>query len=151
VSDHSFPDPAVLAFDGGSTKTDALLVSSTGSVLGRARVGPSNHQLVGLEGMIRSLGEAVAAVAEDAHLPDRTVPVCTTGVYCLAGVDLPSDVQLIAAPTNETDRTLSNDLDPDTVLVAGSVKRPKRIIIVELQQAWDPGKLRQWPRYAASK
>jgi hypothetical protein len=46
---------------------------------------------------------------------------------------------------------LSNDLDPDTVLVAGSVKRPKRIIIVELQQAWDPGKLRQWPRYAASK
>ncbi len=24
-------------------------------------------------------------------------------------------------------------------------------IIVELQQAWDPGKLRQWPRYAASK
>jgi hypothetical protein len=46
---------------------------------------------------------------------------------------------------------LSNDLDPDTVLVAGSVRRPERVIIVELQQAWDPGKLRQWPRYAASK
>jgi hypothetical protein len=45
----------------------------------------------------------------------------------------------------------SNDLDPDTVLVVGSVRRPKRIIIVELQQAWDPGKLSQWPRYAASK
>ena len=72
-------------------------------------------------------------------------------LFRLAGVDLPSDVQLIPAPTNETDRTLSNDLDPDTVLVAGSIKRPKRIIIVELQQAWDPGKLRQWPRYAASK
>jgi hypothetical protein len=72
-------------------------------------------------------------------------------LFRLAGVDLPPDVQLIPAPTNETDRTLSSDLDPDTVLVAGSVKSPKRIIIVELQQAWDPGKLRQWPRYAASK
>jgi hypothetical protein len=72
-------------------------------------------------------------------------------LFRLAGVDLPPDVQLIPAPTNETDRMLSSDLDPDTVLVAGSVKRPKRIIIVELQQAWDPGKLRQWPRYAASK
>jgi hypothetical protein len=69
----------------------------------------------------------------------------------LAGVHLLPGVQLIPAPTNETDRMLSNDLDPDTVLVAGSVKRPERVIIVELQQAWDPGKLRQWPRYAASK
>jgi hypothetical protein len=69
----------------------------------------------------------------------------------LAGADLLPGVQLIPASTNETDRMLSNDLDPDTVLVAGSVKRPERVIIVELQQAWDPGKLRQWPRYAASK
>jgi hypothetical protein len=66
-------------------------------------------------------------------------------------VELPLDVQFIQAPANEIDRTLSNDLDPDTVLVAGSGKRPKRVVIVELQQAWDPGKLRQWPRYAASK
>jgi hypothetical protein len=72
-------------------------------------------------------------------------------LFRLAGVELPLDVEFIQAPTNETDRTLSNDLDPDTVLVAGSVKSPKRVIIVELQQAWDPGKLRQWPRYAASK
>jgi hypothetical protein len=72
-------------------------------------------------------------------------------LFRLAVVELPLDVQFIQAPTNETDRMLSNDLDPDTVLVAGSVKRPKRVIIVELHQAWDPGKLRQWPRYAASK
>ncbi len=52
-------------------------------------------------------------------------------------MELPSDVQLMQAPTNETDRMISNDLDPDTVLVAGSVTRPKRVIIVELQQAWD--------------
>jgi N-acetylglucosamine kinase-like BadF-type ATPase len=118
VSDHSFPDPAVLAFDGGSTKTDAVLVSSTGSVLGRARVGPSNHQLVGLEGMIRSLGEAVAAVAEDAHLPDRTVPVCTTGVYCLAGVDLPVDEQKIAPAIGDMGWTDGVILRNDTFAVS---------------------------------
>jgi hypothetical protein len=69
----------------------------------------------------------------------------------LAGAGLPPGARLAPAPTNETDRMLSSDLDPDTVLVAGLAKRPDRVIIVELQQAWDPGKLRQWPRYAASK
>ena len=45
----------MLAFDGGSTKTDVVLVSGDGAVLGRARVGPSNHQLVGLEGTLDAL------------------------------------------------------------------------------------------------
>ncbi len=72
-------------------------------------------------------------------------------LFRLAGVDLPPTCS--SSPLRRTRRTglLFNDLDPDTILVAGSIKRPKRIIIVELQQAWDPGKLRQWPRYAASK
>src|ERR1700723_853712 len=60
--------PAVLAFDGGSTKTDVVLVSPLGGVLGRARVGPSNHQLVGLEGTVAALHEALAAVTAAAGL-----------------------------------------------------------------------------------
>lgn len=68
-----------------------------------------------------------------------------------AGKHLPQDVQLLLAPTNENDRMLSKDLDPDMVVVEGSVQRPSRVIIVELQQAEDTGKLRQWPRYAAAK
>jgi hypothetical protein len=71
--------------------------------------------------------------------------------FRLASARVDPDILLIPAPTNETDRMLSNDLDPDTVLVAGSIKKPKCVIIVELQHAWDPRKLRQWPRYAASK
>ena len=68
------PSRRCSAFDGGSTKTDAVLVSNTGAVLGRARVGPSNHQLVGLEGMVEALTEAVAAVMEDAGLSGATAP-----------------------------------------------------------------------------
>ena len=99
ISEHArAPDaePAVLAFDGGSTKTDVVLVSRDGAVLGRARVGPSNHQLVGLEGTVESLGAAIAAVSEDANLDGRPRPVCPIGVYCLAGIDLPVDEDKLA-------------------------------------------------------
>ena len=92
-ADHA---PAVLAFDGGSTKTDVVLVSRQGTVLGRARVGPSNHQFVGLDGMVAALREAVAAVTADAQLPGEPFPLCPTGVYCLAGIDLPVDDQKLA-------------------------------------------------------
>jgi len=86
----------VLAFDGGSTKTDVVLVSRDGAVLGRARVGPSNHQLVGLEGMIEALTEAVTAVTGTTRRAGDARPVCPTGVYCLAGIDLPVDEEKLA-------------------------------------------------------
>ncbi len=89
-------EPAVLAFDGGSTKTDVVLVSRTGTVLGRARVGPSNHQLVGLEGTVAALTEAVTAVTAGVHSGGAPLPVCPIGVYCLAGIDLPVDEEKLA-------------------------------------------------------
>jgi N-acetylglucosamine kinase-like BadF-type ATPase len=105
--------PAVLAFDGGSTKTDVVLVSRGGAVLGRARVGPSNHQLVGLEGMVAALTDAVAAVTADARFLADPFPICRTGVYCLAGIDLPVDEANLAPAIDAlgwTDRViLRND------------------------------------------
>ena len=108
----------MLAVDGGSTKTDALLVSSSGSVLGRARVGPCNHQLVGLDGMLEALGDAVAAVTEDAHLADGATPVCATGVYCLAGVDLPVDEEKLAPAIGDAGWTEAVILRNDTFAVS---------------------------------
>ncbi len=96
MSEPSDSVPAVLAFDGGSTKTDVVLVARNGTVLGRARVGPSNHQLVGLEGTVEALTEAVAAVAADARMSDAPLPLCPIGVYCLAGIDLPVDEEKLA-------------------------------------------------------
>jgi N-acetylglucosamine kinase-like BadF-type ATPase len=65
-------------------------------VLGRARVGPSNHQLVGVEGTVRALSEAFAAVTADAQRSSSPPPLCPTGVYCLAGIDLPVDEEKLA-------------------------------------------------------
>jgi hypothetical protein len=69
----------------------------------------------------------------------------------LVGVDLPPDTHLIPAPTNETDRFLSKDLDPDTVLLQGSTDKPGCVVILEMQQAQKKSKLGQWPRYAAAQ
>jgi N-acetylglucosamine kinase-like BadF-type ATPase len=96
VSEPPDVEPAVLAFDGGSTKTDVVLVSRRGAVLGQARVGPSNHQLVGLDGTIAALHEAIAAVKDSAQLAAASFPLCPTGVYCLAGLDLPVDEAKLA-------------------------------------------------------
>jgi N-acetylglucosamine kinase-like BadF-type ATPase len=84
-------EPVLLALDGGSTKTDAVLVAADGALLGRSRVGPSNHQLVGVDVALDTLGAAVAAVTEDAGIADPPFPICKLGVYCLAGLDLPID------------------------------------------------------------
>ena len=84
-------EPVVLALDGGSTKTDAVLVAADGALLGRSRVGPSNHQLVGVDVALDTLGAAIAAVTEDAGITDPPFPICELGVYCLAGIDLPID------------------------------------------------------------
>jgi N-acetylglucosamine kinase-like BadF-type ATPase len=83
--------PVLLAIDGGSTKTDAVLVSDQGEVLGRARVGPSNHQLMGIDAAVDAIGEAVAEATRAAGIDDPPFPLCPTGVYCLAGLDLAID------------------------------------------------------------
>jgi N-acetylglucosamine kinase-like BadF-type ATPase len=89
-------EPAVLAIDGGSTKTDAVLVAAEGTVLGRARTGASNHQLVGLDAAMDTLGAAIAAATEAAGIDDPPFPLCPVGVYCLAGIDLPLDEEQLA-------------------------------------------------------
>ena len=118
MSDLSAPEPAVLAVDGGSTKTDAVLVSRTGALLGRARVGPSNHQLVGLDGMLEALRDALAAVTAAAGLSSDALPVCPTGVYCLAGIDLAVDEDTLAPAIEEKGWTERVILRNDTFAVS---------------------------------
>ena len=118
MSAPSVAEPAVLAFDGGSTKTDVVLVSGDGAILGRARVGPSNHQLVGLEGTRKALREAVAAVTKAANLNGDALPVCPTGVFCLAGIDLPVDEEKLAPAIDAEGWTEQVILRNDTFAVS---------------------------------
>ncbi len=112
------PAPAVLALDGGSTKTDAVLVALDGTLLGRSRVGPSNHQLVGIDEAMQALDEAIVDALADAGLDASALPCCPIGVYCLAGVDLPVDEERLAPAIAFRNWTGEDILRNDTFAVS---------------------------------
>jgi N-acetylglucosamine kinase-like BadF-type ATPase len=78
---------AVLAIDGGNSKTDVALVATDGSVLSSVRGGGSNHQGIGRDGMVTVLTDLVRAAAVAAGLPGEG-PVAAHTSACLAGADL---------------------------------------------------------------
>jgi N-acetylglucosamine kinase-like BadF-type ATPase len=84
-------DPAVLAVDGGASKTDVWVVAGDGTLLGTARGAGSNHQFFGLDGAMDNLGATVEAALVSAGLDPSSRPAAPTATYCLAGVDLPVD------------------------------------------------------------
>jgi N-acetylglucosamine kinase-like BadF-type ATPase len=123
--------PAVLAVDGGSTKTDVMVVGIDGRVLGRAQVGPTSHQLVGLDAALATLDAGIAEAAGQAGLDRSALTVAPLGVYCLAGLDMPLDEQrlteAIATRQWTTDALLYNDIF--AIRRAGST-RPWGIVVV---------------------
>lgn len=79
---------AVLAVDGGNSKTDVALVATDGSILATARGGGSNHQNVGIDRTMQVLTSLVREAAASAGLPPGG-PVAAHTTACLAGADLP--------------------------------------------------------------
>jgi N-acetylglucosamine kinase-like BadF-type ATPase len=80
-------------------------------------VGPSNHQLVGVDAALDNLGAAIAAVTADAGITDPPFPLCELGVYCLAGIDLPVDEVNLAQAIALRGWTRSDVLCNDTFAV----------------------------------
>jgi len=91
------PRPAVLAVDGGNSKTDLALVSAGGEL--RALVhGPTvSHQAVGMAAGIAQLEELAVRAARDARLDSTIRPLADLAVLCLAGADFPSDVRALTS------------------------------------------------------
>jgi N-acetylglucosamine kinase-like BadF-type ATPase len=79
---------AVLAIDGGNSKTDVALVGRDGSLLAAVRGGPSNHQGIGVDGATKELTSLVREASALAGLPAEG-PVAAHTSACLAGADLP--------------------------------------------------------------
>jgi N-acetylglucosamine kinase-like BadF-type ATPase len=83
---------AVLAIDGGNTKTDVALVGADGSLLASVRGGGSNYQGIGKDQMIVVLSALVGEAAAMACLPaGDAMPVAAHTSACLAGADLPEE------------------------------------------------------------
>jgi N-acetylglucosamine kinase-like BadF-type ATPase len=92
------PEVAVLAVDGGNSKTDLLLVGRDGRLLAAGRGPTSSHQKVGLDAGADRLVEQADAIWTAAGLgPPGERPAATIGSYALAGADTPADVRRLAA------------------------------------------------------
>jgi N-acetylglucosamine kinase-like BadF-type ATPase len=86
---------AVLAVDGGNSKTDVALVAADGTLLAAVRGPTTSHQAVGLDEGLRRLIGLVEAVASEAGLDASARPLASLGVHALAGADFPSDVRML--------------------------------------------------------
>jgi N-acetylglucosamine kinase-like BadF-type ATPase len=86
---------AILAVDGGNSKTELLLVGRDGRRLAFVRGGSISHQAVGWEPGLARLRQLVQAAADEAGIRP-SLPLAELGVFCLAGADLRSDVNRLA-------------------------------------------------------
>jgi N-acetylglucosamine kinase-like BadF-type ATPase len=82
---------AILAVDGGNSKTDAALVAADGEVLAAVRGPGASHQGLGVAGAMEALEALIAAACGAAGLDPDERPIARIGVWCLAGLDLPAD------------------------------------------------------------
>jgi N-acetylglucosamine kinase-like BadF-type ATPase len=81
---------AVLALDGGNSKTDVALVGTDGTLLGAVRGGGINSQEAGAEPTVHALTDLVRQLTGDG-----VVEVLHT-VACLANADLPEEEEELA-------------------------------------------------------
>jgi N-acetylglucosamine kinase-like BadF-type ATPase len=113
---------AVLAVDGGNSKTDVALVAADGAVLGVARGPGTSHHHLGVAGAVEALEGLVAAACHDAGVDPDARPLAEVAVCCSAGLDLPADEEVVAPAVAERnwarERLLRNDVF--AVLRAGS-------------------------------
>jgi len=109
--------PAVLAIDGGNSKTDVALVAADGRLLAQARGGRSNPQVIGMHEAFAVLRELVESVARAAGVPGDAPVVASHASACLAGADLPDEEQQLTDLVQAQGWTASSLVVNDTFAV----------------------------------
>src|SRR5580765_931600 len=85
-------EAALLAVDGGATKTDLALVAADGSLLALERGPLSSPHYVGVEGSLDVLGGLLDRAGTEAGIGTDDGPVTELAQLLMAGLDLPSEV-----------------------------------------------------------
>ncbi|MGP4015948.1 N-acetylglucosamine kinase [Saccharopolyspora sp. 5N708] len=105
--------PAVLAIDGGNSKTDVLLVAADGSVLASVRGPGASPQHVGVRRCLDALAELADRAAAQAGLPSGP-PFAAHTSACLAGADLPREEHELHRAIRQRGWSGSVTVDNDT-------------------------------------
>jgi N-acetylglucosamine kinase-like BadF-type ATPase len=88
--------PAVIAVDGGNSKTDVAILASDGRLIGAHRAGPATYHAIGLGRSMSILKGAIeAALSVGGHAAPALGPAAV-GAFCLAGADMPLDERRLA-------------------------------------------------------
>ncbi|HEX6760213.1 MAG TPA: BadF/BadG/BcrA/BcrD ATPase family protein [Propionibacteriaceae bacterium] len=121
---------AVLAIDGGNSKTDVCLISTDGQLLGYARGPGSNHQIVGLDVAFDVLAGLVAEAGSEAEI-DAGSPLAQHAAVYLAGADFPREVEMLLARVSRAGWAAELSLDNDTfALLRSGTNAANRIAVV---------------------
>jgi len=106
--------PAVLAIDGGNSKTDIALVGADGTLLAGGR-GPGVRTFPTPE-VLAAIGAVIGAAALDAGLPGGW-PVAAHTVACMANADLPEEEERLAAMIGAAGWSTTTEVANDTFAV----------------------------------
>ncbi len=82
----------VLGVDGGSSKTHAVLVDESGTLLGFGKAGIANQHTSGLENGLKEVAASVRMALQAAQLQPQDVEL---GCFCLAGADVAEDFRIL--------------------------------------------------------
>lgn len=79
---------AVVAVDGGGSKTDIAVLATTGALLARTRVGVYAQHVIGLQQSVERLDVAVRQLLDEAGNP-----AVVSAAVCFSDIDFPFEVQ----------------------------------------------------------
>jgi N-acetylglucosamine kinase-like BadF-type ATPase len=113
---------AVLAVDGGNSKTDLALVGADGSLLALVRGPLSSPQHLGVAGCLAVLDHLLADAVSDARVGDHGGKIAEVASLLLAGVDFPAEEEAVrdAAERRGWARRVHVGNDTFAVLRAGT-------------------------------
>jgi N-acetylglucosamine kinase-like BadF-type ATPase len=92
---------AVLAVDGGNSKTDLALVEPDGSVLALVRGPLSSPHHLGIDGALAVLEGLLAEAVREARLNDHAGRVAQVATLLMAGVDFPIEEDVVREAIEE--------------------------------------------------
>lgn len=118
----------LVAVDGGNSKTDVVIVTDRGTVLGRSRGPASSPHLIGVPGAIELLGGLLGQARSAAGLAADT-PLDRAEIY-LAGADLPDEVRILTEAVTAAGWARDNRVDNDTFALMRAGTDAERSIAV---------------------
>ena len=107
----------VIGFDGGGTKTSAILADRKGTVLAEAAGGPSNFQIIGIEKASEVLFSLLLECCQKAGRSSSEVSAAVVG---LTGAGRPADQQRIREAFSEHAR--KQGVMPDSIAVESDAR-----------------------------